>query len=334
MFGIPDLVGGGLVLGYRCPSRCRHCLYGCGPHRDDGAPEDLDGLDAVLDTLQRRAPYARFHIGGGEPFLDVERLGHAVEGMEQRGLLLDYVETNAAWVKDAAFAEQQLCALKERGLDCVLVSVSPFHAEFIPFAKTLVLIEQAQQILRNGAFVWIADFIDELRRVAGSGRLDFDSWIAAAGDSYAREVAARYSLVLAGRAGRYVAAHGVRLPWQSVSRKAPCRGRLLDTSHFHVDGRGMYVPGLCAGLQLPLSEVPGPIDGAAYPLLQLLLDKGPRALVEMALPMGFTPASGYSGCCDLCTHVRSFLFAQGEFSELGPAGFYHDASLRSGGFGF
>ena len=68
-------------LGYRCPSACRHCLYNAGPHRRDGAPESVTALSELLDELARRAGRARYHIGGGEPFLDLDLLEAAVGGL-------------------------------------------------------------------------------------------------------------------------------------------------------------------------------------------------------------------------------------------------------------
>jgi len=62
---IGALQGGGLVLGYRCSSRCRHCPYACGPHRRDGDGDD-QALEQVLDLLAERGPGARYHIGRGE----------------------------------------------------------------------------------------------------------------------------------------------------------------------------------------------------------------------------------------------------------------------------
>jgi hypothetical protein len=280
----------------------------------------------VLDQLVERGPEARYHIGGGEPFLDVERLARAVAGMERRGLALDYVETNASWVRGREHAEQVLRQLSAEGLGCVLVSLSPFHAEHVPLARTLCLIEAAEQVLAGGAFVWIPDFMRDLARFPLDQRVALDELLAERGESYARQLAARYSLVPAGRAGRFLARHGLRLRWQEAARSAPCRTRLSDTSHFHVDGQGRYVPGLCAGLALPLERVPGEIPLAAYPLLRALVEGGPAALVALAAEQGgFEPdVEGYSSGCDLCTHVRGFLHGEfpGRYEELGPEGFY------------
>jgi hypothetical protein len=322
---IGELYGGGLVLGYRCSSRCRHCLYGCGPHRRDGlgSPEDLH---RVLDELAARAPHARYHIGGGEPFLEPALLEAAVVGLAERGLALDYVETNGSWARDERSARETLRHLARLGLRCILVSVSPFHAEFIPVARTRTAIRAAEAELPNGAFVWLPDFFPDLSE-AGEGRLDLAARLARLGPEYGRGLVQRYGLVTGARAGRFLATQGELHPAGRFRDAALCRGRLADTSHFHVDLEGNYVPGLCAGLRLPVEEVPGAVDLARYPLLGLLLDGGPAALVDHARPLGFAPLQGYASACDLCTHVRAFLAAHAPSPELGPAAFYSSESL-------
>jgi len=327
---IGTLLGGGLVLGYRCPSRCRHCLYGCGPHRRDGEPASAQALESLLDTLAERGPAARYHIGGGEPFIDVERLERAVAGMSARGLALDYVETNAAWVRDEEQACRTLQRLRHHGLGCLLVSLSPFHAEHIALRRTLALIAAAERVLAGGAFVWVEPFRADLADQPEDRPIDLAALLVQRGDRYARALCERYHLVPAGRAGRFLAHHGQRSPWRQLAKGAPCSMRLHDTSHFHVDGEGQYVPGLCPGLVIPIEQVPGSIDLDAFPLLRELVGGGLERIVERAIRDGFEPEQGYSSACDLCTHLRIFLYPGG-YAELGPAGFYDSRSVA--GFG-
>jgi len=327
---IGPLLGGGLVLGWRCSSWCRHCLYAAGPHRRDGEPESEEALDALLDELARKGPHARYHIGGGEPFLQRGLLARAISGFRSRELALEYVETNASWVRSDSQARRVLAELCEQGLGCVLVSLSPFHAEFIPLRKTLTLVEAARRELPGGAFVWIPEFLNDLNTSPKSKPIDLESLLAEKGDAYATRLAARYGLVPAARAGRFLRRHGPIRPWRVVARDANCRRRLESTSHFHVDGRGAYVPGLCAGLTLPLAEVPGEVSLDDSPILRALVDGGPAELVTLAMEQGFSPEVGYSSACDLCTDVRAFLFDRnpGRYHELGPEGFYEERSLR------
>lgn len=326
---IGALQGGGIVLGYRCPSRCRHCLYACGPHRDDGKPTPAE-LDELLDRLADRAPRARYHIGGGEPVLDRELLEQAISGLAERGLVLDYVETNAAWVQDDDQARQVLRALRGAGLRQVLVSASPFHAEYIAPGRTLTLIAAAEELLPCGALVWIPEFVELIS--AGDLRrpIDLEALLERRGQRFALELALAYGLVPGGRAGRFMHSHGMRKPWREVLSDVSCRRRLADTAHFHVDGQGRYVPGLCAGLVLPLERVPGQLDLHDYPLLAALVQGGLTALVRYAQERGFSPDQTYAAGCDLCSHARLYLWRHSgseQLAELGPPGYYDQRSI-------
>jgi len=326
---IPRLQAGGLNLGYRCSSHCRHCLYACGPHRRDGLPDSPDALHSLLDELKSRAPLASFHIGGGEPFLDVDLLSSVLEGLSDRGLLFDYVETNASWVLSESHARATLERLRALGLNGLLVSASHFHAEFTKPRKTLALIAVARQILAGGVIVWLPDFVPDLASFDQDSRLDLDALIAERGDGFALQVGMRYGVIPGGRGGRLLAAHGFCMDWSDAASGAPCRQRLVSTTHFHVDLAGNYVPGLCGGIVVPLSLVPGEIPMDRFPLLDRIYNQGLESLVTWAMDEhGFTPLdSGYSGACDLCTHVRIHLHDRGSFEELGPPGFYDEKSI-------
>ncbi len=323
---IPRLQAGGLNLGYRCSSRCRHCLYACGPHRRDGLADDLDSL---LDELKRRAPLAAFHVGGGEPFLDLDLLSSVLEGFSTRGLLVDYVETNASWVRSEPHARETLTHLRSLGLNGLLVSASHFHAEFVTPRRTLALVAIAREVLPSGVIVWLPDFLSDLASLDPDSRLDLDALIAERGDGFALQVALRYGVIPGGRAGRLLASHGFHMDWPAAAQGAPCRQRLENTTHFHVDLEGNYVPGLCGGIVIPLSLVPGPMPAGRFPVLERLHHQGLSCLVAWAIEEhGFAPLdSGYSGACDLCTHVRIHLHARGTFEELGPSGFYDERSI-------
>ena len=326
---IPALSGGGLVLGYRCSAQCRHCLYGCGPHRSDGKPNSSEELQKVIKLLANKAPHASYHIGGGEPFLNFPILKEAIGLMRDNGLQLDYVETNSSWVKNKEETVDRLRELSQVGLRCVLVSLSPFHAEYVPLEKTLTLIAAAQETLAGGAFVWMSHFMNDLAAFPKEKVIDLDDLLQREGKAYGASLAARYSLIPAGRAGRFIKIQGVSRPWQALTKSSPCSARLRDTSHFHVDCEGLYVPGLCGGLVLPLEELPGEIDLDKYPILKMLISEGVGGLVQLAKDSGFVPDDEYSSVCDLCTHTRLHLFLENEvcYPELGPKQFYEEASI-------
>ena len=83
-FRIPDLKSGGLITTYHCVSRCGHCLYNCGPERSRNY---MDRETAVVCFNRIRELGCRaMHIGGGEPVLEVEKLGEVLEAAADSGI--------------------------------------------------------------------------------------------------------------------------------------------------------------------------------------------------------------------------------------------------------
>jgi len=329
---IGELKSGGLILGYRCSSSCRHCLYACGPHRDRG-PNRSGELNRILDQLVIRGRKARYHVGGGEPFLYVQRLEYVLRAFQRRHLILEYVESNAMWVRDQAHAEQILSQLAQSGLECVLVSLSPFLAEFVPLARTKALIAAAEKVLPKGAFVWMPRFLEDLADVDPSRPIDLDRFLEERGDDYAQQLGFRYALVPGGKAGRFLHGHGQQIPFEQLLHPSPpCRARLEDTSHFHVDLDGMYIPGLCAGLRVPFAEVGRELHLERYPVLAAVAQNDLEGLIDLAREAGWEPDATYASSCDMCVHIRQYLFRTGKYAELGPPGFYDPMSIPGYGF--
>ena len=107
---------------------------------------------------------------------------------------------------------------------------------------------------------------------------------------------------------------------------ANCTNSLADTSHFHVDLYGNYIPGLCAGLAIEMSDLGRPLSPGKYPLLDQLSAGGINELYNQASnDFGFSPQKkDYLNHCELCTEIRCFLIHNSErqFRELAPEGFY------------
>lgn len=106
--------------------------------------------------------------------------------------------------------------------------------------------------------------------------------------------------------------------------KNACSGHLLDTSHFHIDLYGNYIPGLCSGISLEMNALGNSTTIDKYPVIGTLREKGITGLHETAVEAGSKPSrESYISKCDLCTDIRTHLVKNKLYlNELQPTGFY------------
>jgi len=107
---------------------------------------------------------------------------------------------------------------------------------------------------------------------------------------------------------------------------AGCAAELTDTSHFHIDLFGNYIPGLCSGLAIFRDDLGTPLSKEKYPILMDLFHNGIAGLFEVAKEnFTFSPQRiNYINKCDLCTEIRTHLINNdyNKSNELNPAEFY------------
>jgi hypothetical protein len=319
-FVLNNIVGGGIITNYSCPSRCAHCLYRCSPRRESdyltvGTAESLGRALLSMGCSQ-------VHIGGGEPFLNIDSLCRTVAALAEVGVSLSYIETNAFWAVDDDTAIPVLRRLSESGVRCLLVSISPFHNEFIPFERTRCLLDMCGKTGMR-VFPWVESFVPLLERLDPTSPHSLEEYEALFGDHFLPRVRRSYGITEGGRAiDTYRRFSTPQSADEIAERAGPCR-ELADTGHVHLDLNGMLVPGLCTGLQIPHHVLGGVWQEGR--VINLLYDEGVGGLLEWARRgFGFQPeSSGYTSKCDLCNHLRGWLVRTGEeFPDLGPRGYY------------
>jgi hypothetical protein len=321
---IRHLASGGLITNYYCTSRCAHCLYCCSPQWEK---RYIDETTARRNLAKIRSlGCTAVHVGGGEPFLNPQGLLRVLEVARETGVRVDYVETNSSWYRDLDSAVAQLKELKARGLETLLVSVSPFHNEHIPFQKVKGVIE-ACRVARLAAFPWVSDFYRELDAFDPGTTHRLQEYEKKFGMGYLRKIPTRYWIHLGGRALKTFATifetHDCAAI-RSLNRQG-CR-ELQDVTHFHLDLFGNYIPGLCSGLAIERDDLGTTITAEKYPLLACLHESGINGLFEMAREEGFEASGRYLSKCHLCLDIRRYLVLDRglTFPELAPRGFYEN----------
>ena len=322
---IPPLVDGGVMLSWRCSNACRHCLYRCSPKQpDEWMTPDL--ADRVFEALAKEPYLQTIHLAGGEPTLRMDLLVEVIRIARRRGVRLSYVETNAQACVDAEAALGVMRRLLEAGLPGILISVSMFHNEFVPFRSTRHAVEAAHEVFGpNRTYVYMPHLYEILAQMPDDGRHTLAEFGRHVGmEDRPDRLARLYSVIPGGRAVEALRDAWPARPAESF-RGGDCASELLGTTHFHIDPRGTLFTGLCAGLAAGSVEDLHPlIDGESHPVFHRLLADGPCGLMDLAIEKhGYEERlGGYVSPCDLCQDVRRHLHRAGGYPELRPASFY------------
>jgi hypothetical protein len=280
----------------------------------------------VFAALAKEPDLRSIHIAGGEPMLRMDLLADIVRLARQTGMPLDYVETNAFWCTDRSNTRRQLDRLKQAGLPAVLVSVSMFHNEFVPFSRTRICAEAALEVFGPGnVILYLPHMYKLLSQMPDDGTHKLEQFCAWAGlADRLQHLPQLYDVIPAGRATE--ALRDCYTPRAAATFMGKsCEAQLLSTTHFHVDHHGNLFTGLCAGI------VPARIDDLhpailpdRHPIFCMLCEEGPYGLMRLAHEQFDyqEKEGGYISKCDLCFDVRRHLRARGKFNELLPDAFY------------
>ncbi len=321
MIKISKLNSGGIIPVYRCSAACRHCLYGCS-NKMNGTYITQEQSESLCETLMSMGCNS-VHIGGGEPFLNFDGLLTLTDIFSRRGMIIEYIETNASWCADS-FDDKKIIGmlrqLQASGAGCILISVDPFHAEFVPLKKPLRLIRLCRQAGMD-YFVWKQNFIKPLSDLDDSQAYNRSQLEEALGKAYILDTARLYGLNFNGRALNIAREYLPRKDYESFLGQEPCHG-LTGTHHYHADYNGFYIPPGCTGIGAELKDLKNGLSLEKYPVFNAL-SKGLSELYSYATAKGFSPADeGYVSKCDFCYACRKYLINQSPSADLYPDDYY------------
>jgi hypothetical protein len=323
MLTVPPLVDGGVMLSYKCTNTCRHCAYRCSPHRPD---EWLEGerLDATFRALSTESELQSVHLAGGEAMLRLDLVIEAVRAAVRHGVRLSYLETNASWCTDPQTTREKFNLLRKAGLRAVLISVSPFHNEFIPFRRTQIGVEGALEVFGpEGVIVWVPEMFRTLSQLPADTTRSLELFLTATGLKM-RHVPQIYPLTVHGRVTEELREAYSARPAE-VYRQQTCQAELTSTAHFHIDRHGCCFVGQCPGIIASTIDRLHPrMEEQTHPTYLACYHRGPFGLMELAAgEYGYRErGEGYISKCDLCFDVRRHLVGREAFPDIGPQEFY------------
>jgi hypothetical protein len=331
---IPPPVSGGLMLSYKCPAACRHCMYACSP-KWKGDWISVDRLERYLPRLAKviqPSPYGPrrlslnhgLHFSGGEPFLNFELLLKAVEIADALKIPSTFVETTGFWCKSDAYTRQRLMTLKKAGLEGIMISVNPFYTEYVPFERADRCICISREVFGQNVMVYQTEFYRRFKRLGVTGRLAIEKYMQL---TKGEPLSGRVELFLMGRAAERLQEFYPSYPSERYFN-LPCRPEFIRSWHNHFDNYGNFMPGYCGGItlgswfELDLLLEEG-IDLARRPVLNYLVRDDLKGLFDFASTRGYRQlGDGYASKCHLCLDIRKYLARRGDFTELEPREFY------------
>ena len=330
MLNVPRPYSAGVFLTYKCANDCRHCLYACSPEWPADWLSVEDG-EQVLEQLAQ-AMHGKYptpgrigvntgvHLSGGEPFLNFELLLQLAEAARRVGVPATFAETSAFWATDDDSTRQKLEALREAGLDGILISANPFILERVPFERTERALRISLEVFPTyNVILYQQFFYEQFTQLGLRGTLSFEEYMEVGGYGL------QYVELFAGGQTPYRLAHLYQHFPASAFFGANCVAELVREWHVHVDNYCNFVPGFCAGLSLgdarDLDTVCDGIELEGLPVLRAILTDL-EELHRLGLEYGYQELEGYVSKCHLCLDVRKHLVGRGEFSELQPTAFY------------
>lgn len=322
MLNISRLYSGGVITNYFCPSKCKHCLYNCGPKRAKNYIDYHQALK-ILHTI-RTLDCGSIHVGGGEPLINFDGMTTFLRAAIETNIAIEYIETNSAWVRNEDETMTRLEELMDLGVGMLLLSISPFHNEYIPLTKVKMLMNCCRRAGMD-VFPWISDFYPDLDQLDDSAPHRLEELEQVLGPGYLQSLPRRYSLTMRGRALETFRDQFPLIPVKELlANSGPCL-ELANSSHFHIDLYGNYVPGLCTGFSIEIDDLGKPLAPEKYPILTMLHTGGINQLCKFAQEQfDFIPAEQYISKCDLCIAVRQHLVGKCgvKTPELQPEEYY------------
>ncbi|MCG8459028.1 MAG: radical SAM protein [Holophagales bacterium] len=328
-----------LVLFYteRCNIACRHCIVDSGPQRRGRMP-----LARARQALESAAACGahRVVLSGGETLLFLEDTLQLCQHARRLGLSLRLF-TNGFWGADAARARSILQQLADAGLDELVLSLDRFHRHELPAARLRPLLTSLCLETLPRPFTWLqvvvppgphetepgATWPTAVSEELAAYGLDLDQVVPLAAVSSESPPIGRLALqwLPAFRGGRALRnlSPAPEVPLSELRGACPAAGRQLT-----VRPGGHVYPCCSSWTNHPRHCLQAPSESfdlgslarraAADPVVRVVHDEGPGALLRRLRREGETVPETYSDICHAC-HEMFSRFSPSRLAEAARA---------------
>ncbi|MGQ9782196.1 MAG: hypothetical protein ACUVQ8_08155 [Nitrososphaeria archaeon] len=295
---------------------------------------DLNELNTLISKLSETiSPAPRgpknvginsgLHFTGGEPFLNYPLLLDAVKIAKKYNVPSTFVETNCFWCISDDVARRHLIALRDSGLDGVLVSVNPFILEYVPFERIERGVNIGYEIFQENLIVYQEYYRTLFKSFNLKTTLPFEEFLRKANKSWAYHI----ELLPMGRTVYKLDKLFKKYPAKYFFGQS-CLQELTREWHVHIDNYGNYIPGYCGGISLGNTRnFESLFEGIALndlPIIKALV-MDIQTLYNIGVKeFGYREqVEGYISKCHLCLDLRKHIIEEdGKFVELKPIEFY------------
>jgi pyruvate-formate lyase-activating enzyme len=145
----------GLVLGYQCNIRCRHCLWG--ETLNDKTRMTAEDACRYIDQANELGSICIVGFTGGEAFIFKNVMKEAMYHAAYNYGLPSCIGTNSSWATSKDKALSLLDGYYQIGLRRLQLSVDDYHQEWVPLERVKYAIEAANELGIRTTLVCIVD---------------------------------------------------------------------------------------------------------------------------------------------------------------------------------
>jgi len=293
------------LVSYKCTNECKHCALQASPYQNNITIK-LTDIRGYLEDVISDFNIQEVGFFGGEPLLDLNLIIELIKEVKKFNILKIGLPTNGFWGKNEIIAKEYAKKLKNAGIYRVGFSADAFHQEFIP----LDYLKRAIKATYEAGIEWIGLVTHTLGSENENNKYNLKTKkiIETLSKEFKFLELITSPVQIKGRAVNYLA------NYYPMTKMPSERCLLLKSPMFMIDPYGWVFHQSCQGICIgnakknTLSEILNNYNARKHPIIgKLIVNGGPKNLLDIAIEKGFEPQEGYADNCHFCFSLRNFL---------------------------